>query len=479
MRHLRHDLALSLLLILGLFFFSHGISIAEESLDNIIEVSEAENENESDPQIDNVLKGFDDDEPADVEMDHGGESLSAASLDGHVKLGATWNFAHDSPEKGKTDWYGLSRFRPEARIDLETKVTPDWRILIGTKLFYDFAYTLKGRDEFTDEVLDAYEDEAELAEAFVQGRLSRYFDVKAGRQIVVWGRSDNIRITDVLNPLDLREPGLTDIEDLRLPVTMTRLDGYWAAWNLSTIALHEIRFGKSPAFGHDFFPGQARLPEENKPGCGGSDTEWALALSGTFSGKDISFYWADLFNDVAHVERDRFGQLTREHARVTLWGAAGNLALGNWLLKGEAAYWQDLQFFNVTGQRFERLDGLLGIEYTGWNETTVSVDWAVRHIQSFDRRLTSAPDYAQEDEFQSALRITRDYLNETLNVTLLAMVYGSLGQDGALERLTLSYDWNDAVSTTLGMVLYQSGDSFLLSDIDDNDRIFLEIKYSF
>jgi hypothetical protein len=137
------------------------------------------------------------------------------------------------------------------------------------------------------------------------------------------------------------------------------------------------------------------------------------------------------------------------------------------------------QFFNVTDQRFDRMDGLLGIEYTGWDETTVSVDWAVRHIPDFDRWLTSAPDYAQEDEFQSALRISKDYLNETLNVTLLALVYGPLGQDGALERLTIFYDWNDAVSTTLGVVLYQSGDSFLFSDISDNDRIFLEIKYSF
>jgi hypothetical protein len=88
---------------------------------------------------------------------------------------------------------------------MEVKITPLWRLLIGMKLFYDFAYALKGRDQFTEEVLDAYEDEVELSEAFVQGRLNRYLDIKAGRQIVVWGRSDNIRITDVLNPLDLRE----------------------------------------------------------------------------------------------------------------------------------------------------------------------------------------------------------------------------------------------------------------------------------
>jgi hypothetical protein len=59
------------------------------------------------------------------------------------------------------------------------------------------------------------------------------------------------------------------------------------------------------------------------------------------------------------------------------------------------------------------------------------------------------------------------------------MVYGSLGQDGALERVLFAYDWNDAVSTTFGVVLYQSGDSFPFSDIDDNNRIFSEIKYSY
>jgi hypothetical protein len=488
MEHLRYDLLLYLLFILGLLFFHSDLAAAEESLDTVIQGFEEEKKNEPDPQINDLLEGFDDaatdtpfedDEPSETQRDQGKQWQSEASLDGYLKLGGAWNFAHDPPETGETDWRGLSRFRPEARIDLDAKILPRWRMLIGTKLFYDLAYTLKGRDEFSEEVLDAYEDEVELTEAFVQGRIGRHLDVKAGRQIVVWGRSDNIRITDVLNPLDLREPGLTDIEDLRLPVAMTRLDGYWEAWNLSAIALHEIRLNKSPAFGHDFFPARAPLPDENTPGCGGSDTEWALALTGIFSGKDISFYWADLHNDAAHIEMDRSGRLTREHARVTVWGAAGNLALGNWLLKGEAAYWQDLQFFNVPDRRFDRLDGLLGIEYTGWDETTISVDWAVRHIPDFDRRLTSVPDNAQEDEFQSALRISKDYLNQTLNVTLLAMVYGALGQDGAVERLTLAYDWNDAVSTTLGAALYQSGDRFLFREIGPNDRIFFEIKYSY
>ena len=59
---------------------------------------------------------------------------------------------------------------------------------------------------------------------------------------MVWGKSDNIRVTDVLNPLELREPGLVDLEMIRLPVTMTKLDYYIKGLNLSGIVIHEVRY---------------------------------------------------------------------------------------------------------------------------------------------------------------------------------------------------------------------------------------------
>ena len=103
---------------------------------------------------------------------------------------------------------------------------------------------IDGRDNYTDDVLDDYEKELEFDEVYLQGSVTNDMDLKAGRQIVVWGRSDNIRITDVLNPLDLRWPGLVEIEKLRLPVTMTKLDYYIKGWSLSGIALHEVRYNK-------------------------------------------------------------------------------------------------------------------------------------------------------------------------------------------------------------------------------------------
>jgi hypothetical protein len=455
------------------------VDVDKDRFDTLMEGFEGEDAAPDDGQLDEVLSGFEEESQSETSSLPAAHQDWPVQLDGYVKIGGTWNFAHDEPQTGETDWRGLSRLRAEAQTDLLIKWHQHWRMLVSGKVFYDTAYALRGRDEFTDDVIDAYESESEWRELYLQGRLGSHLDLKLGRQIVVWGRSDNLRVTDVLNPLDLREPGLTDIEDLRLPVAMSRADGYFGPWNLTGIAIHEIRFDKNPVFGHDFFPGSTPLPREIAPSDGGDDTEWAAALNGIFSGKDISLYWANLFDDTAHVANGTGGGLVRKHPRVSMWGAAGNLTLGNWLLKSELAYWRGLRFFNTAGESYQRLDALIGMEYSGWDETTITVEGAIRHLIDFDERLASPPDFAQEDENTYALRLTRNFMNETVELTLLLMIYGPLGQDGGLERMSVAYDWNDAISITAGVALYQSGDQYALRQIGDNDRVYLELKYSF
>jgi len=299
---------------------------------------------------------------------------------------------------------------------------------------------------------------------------------------VVWGKSDNIRVTDVLNPLDMREPGLTDLEDLRLPLAMARMDYYFGDWQLSGMAIPEIRFNKTPGFGSDFFPSPVPLPPETVPSDGGANTEWAAALSGVFSGWDAALYAARLFDDQTHVSMlpgTARARLTREHARLTMLGAAVNVARGNWIYKAETAWLDGLEFFNAPGADFSRIDALAGMEYAGFGEATVSLEIANRRLIGYEERLRSAPDSVERYRFQYALRATRDYLNDTLTLTALALVYGAEGEDGALGRLTAEYDVTDAWTVTAGVVSYQAGELPTFADIGDNDRFFLELKLSF
>jgi len=285
-------------------------------------------------------------------------------------------------------------------------------------------------------------------------------------------------VTDVLNPIDLREPGMTDIEDIRLPIAMTRMDYYLAEWRLTGIAIHEIRFNELPAYGSDFYPAPIPpLPEET-PSCSLENTEYALSVTGIFSGWDVSFYWADIYSDLPHVASSPDGPVT-SHAPLTMLGAAANMTAGNWLFKAEAAYLDGFIFYSTGLDTYTRFDLLAGIEYYGFKNTSLSLEAVNRHLIDFPGIIENPPDEAQEDELQWAVRFTRHFINETLSLTLLASTFGLTGQDGAFQRISAEYDITDSVQAGCGVVLYQSGDLSEFRDIGDNDRIFAELKYSF
>jgi hypothetical protein len=465
-------------------------------LDAVLEGFEAEHPAEkssSDQGFDAVPGGFEDEQidvPAEAE---GGSSWLPAwlSIDGRLQFGTSYNMAHDAPAQGETDWRGFSKARTDLQIDLEARFADSWSAKLGGKAFYDGMYSLQGRDEYTGDVLDEYEDEAELREVYVQGKLTDKLDLKAGRQIVVWGKSDNIRVTDVLNPLDMREPGLTDIEDLRLPLAMTKLDYYFGKWELSGIAVHEIRFNKTPVYGYDFYPADEPMPPADEPANTPENTEWALSLSGIFTGWDLDFYYARVFNDMPHIESvlgaDADGADTdtgavgirQKHERLHMFGFAYNKAVGNWLLKSEGALLNRVQYSNRPGTDYNRFDVLVGAEYSGFNETTISLELANRHINHHRSELEAAPDGVYQDMYQLAFRYSRDFLNDTLSLTLLAMIYGPSSADGAFERLSLDYNLTDTITLRGGAVLYQSGDLLTMQEVGDNDRVFAEIRYSF
>jgi hypothetical protein len=427
-----------------------------------------------------ALEGFEEEEKADAvsQASSGFATLpSWLDLGGSLSLSAGFNLDHDPPLPGLADYRYLSRLRTELNLEADLKLSSTWKARLSGHAFYDFSYPIKGRGIFAEEALESLEREAELDEAWVQGSLFSNLDLKFGRQVVVWGRSDNLRVTDVLNPLDSREPGLTDIEDLRLPATMTRLDLYLGKWNLSGIMVHEVRFSKFAPWGGDFYPVPYFPPVRAVPALSLENQEYGLALNGLFSGWDISLYGAYYFGEQrVEIAPDGFKLV---HDRNWMAGAAANLVLGSWLFKAEAAVVGGLKFTNLPGTDRTRLDLLAGIEYTGFKDTTIALEVVNRHLFDYQEILANDPDDLEENGLQSAFRITRTFMNDTLEVTFLASTYGLTGDQGGFQRLQVKYDWTDNLIMTLGAVNYLEGDRIFFRNIGDKDRIFLEFRYHF
>ena len=75
----------------------------------------------------------------------------------------------------------MSRLRTELQLDLNIDLPKQWQALVSGKRFYDFAYRINGHndynDDYTDEVIDDYESEIELREAYLLGSITKNIDI--------------------------------------------------------------------------------------------------------------------------------------------------------------------------------------------------------------------------------------------------------------------------------------------------------------
>jgi len=365
----------------------------------------------------------------------------------------------------------FTAFKSSLFLDYEHKFENGWRLKTNAKAYYDAIYD-KRDERYTQDVLDEERSEIELFDAYIEGSITDSLDVKFGRQVVVWGRSDTIRITDVLNPLDNRRPGMVDIEDLRLPIAMAKFDFFFGDWRVTPIAILEQRHSKNPAFGSAFNAMQNPHIEEESY----NDITYALSVGGEFSGWDVNFYAARIYDDAGYVKFNPQPKFT--HDKVNMFGTALNVLSGSWLFKAELAYFDGLNFTATQNENFKKTDILLGAEYKGIADTLISYDLSLRHFNNYDERLLNERNPLEENTYQHAFRVSSDFMNATLTANYLISLFGKKLDEGGFQRAWVKYELGEGINTNFGVVDYIGG-STLFDSVRDNDMLFVDIAYSF
>ena len=420
--------------------------------------------------VDDDLSGFEEDTTTSVESNISEPVVKAKEplikgLTGKLtqQLAYGWN----TPEPHD----GINSFKSSLFLDYEHKFESGIKIKINAKAYYDSIYKIKDKEDFSTQEIDELESEVELFDAYVEGKIAEKFDYKIGRQVVVWGRSDTIRVTDILNPIDNRRPGMVDIEDLRLPVSMAKFDYFVGDWRITPIAILEQRFSKNPPFGTAFSPAPVAMPEDEEY----DDVTYALSIGGEFSGWDINFYGAKVRSDSGYMDGIN---PTLQHDKITMLGSALNVTTGSWLFKSELAYFDGLKYSTTGNSEFKRFDFLLGFEYNGIADTTISYDFVKRTMSDYDNRLLGEFIPVLEDEYQHALRITSSFKNDTIAANYLISLFGKSLDEGGFQRAWIKYDIADGVNANIGVVDYIGG-SAMFDAIEENDMIFVDVSYSF
>ena len=409
-------------------------------------------------------EGFDDDgfDDEDIEIIVENTQPNKGALYGSVDLETHYNFNNDKD---------LSSFKTLVDILGEYKFDNGIKFSGNLKGYHDFIYELENRV-----VPDGYENEINLNELNIEVEISPNLDFKLGRQIVVWGKSDSIRITDILNPLDNRTPGLVDIKNLRLGRAMSKLDYYFDNLNLSVIALHENRFTKNAMQYSDFKPTEVNMPTR-KPDDSLDNTGVALSLTGAFSGYDLGLYFADIYVDKPYLVESN--TILNYDNKSKMLGAAYNQVIGSYLLKAEIAHFNHIKYNGVSDAK-ARTDALFGFEYNGITDGSIAYEIAMRNIRDYSTAINiKSNGHKLQKEYQQVVRFNQSYLNQTMDLSAVLSVFGARGQDGGSARISLDYALDDQTSVSGGIIDYIGGDNLTINTYKNNDRFFAIMSYLF
>lgn len=344
----------------------------------------------------------------------------------------------------------------------------------------------------------------ELREGY--GEIDRgKLELRAGKQIIAWGRADELNPTDVITPKDylLLLPegqaayryGVTALRADYFLTPETRVIGVWVpVFSPSRIPLD--------------VPAGVHL-RETLPAITIQDGSAGIKLD--HSGGDIdaslSYYYG--FNLLPEI---RVGSVTSDpatgavnadatlvHPRRQMVGADFATALGRYGYRGELAF---VHTPNGDGHRVDEVTPyvsyVLGVERTFFDNLNVIVQYVGRYVlHRVDpaRALANPDPLLGEADFLAAretfvinqeldtwqngwsMRVDKRWWNDTLEFEMLSLHY--VERNDFYLRPTLAYALADGWRATVGGEVFQGPKHSFFGRVEKNTGAFVEMRYSF
>jgi len=346
-------------------------------------------------------------------------------------------------------------------------------------------------------------------------------DIRIGRQYIVWGVFDGIRITDEINPLDFRELVLPDLLDYRIPLWSLKLDYYHLQDSWEFIWIPDIRFHKPAPRGSEW----ELLQEVSGTTANGVEYHTTYPRTMTLANSEIGLRYKTNIQD-AQIELsyfhtwDDFPVIFRSvkidssidpdfyptYTRINIFGATFVKPMGDTILKAELAYVPDKYFglnrdVDLDNDGYLDGDGVVKLKHYRW---ALGVDfslWGIDFSPAISQWLIL--------DYQSGLIQDRNDTSFTLfarkpipehSVVLQMLLIALINMDELYIKPKASFDVSDRFKISAGLDLFYglksklgvsaaSGAVATLTAVEqsaqffgnfhNNDRVFVEFKYTF
>lgn len=336
-------------------------------------------------------------------------------------------------------------------------------------------------------------------------------DMRLGKQFVVWGVLEGVRITDEINPIDFRELILPDLLDYRIPVWTAKFDYYRNEGSYEFLWIPDVQFHKPAPPGSEWELLQ-EVPGTQRPKNWELDnSELGFKLNTRRWDTDLTFSYFYTWDDFPVVfRRVRLNEAETPvfmptYTRISMYGSTFIKQLNEWILKGELAYVTDKYFAIANVDRNH--DGFLdhngelkrdhirwglGVDYN-WYGFDISPSFVQWIILNYDNAII-------QDEYDSSFNIfiRKEYPESSMIFQLLGIYLINLDElylkpkwiFRITDRFQIATGLDTffgqkskfgvaASSTAFGGVAVTAQRAQFIGNFNNNDRLFVEFKYSF
>lgn len=332
---------------------------------------------------------------------------------------------------------------------------------------------------------------AELRDAYVEFFLPSGL-LRVGKQQIVWGALDGLKVLDALNPQHFREFILEDFSESRIGLWSLYADVNLGAWRTEVAWIpdatgHEIPTEgawfelTAPRFRYGAPAGSPRPPvRTERPSHGVGRSALGVRLSRMVAGWDLSLV------AISGYDFEPLGRLTnspagpvleRYYERRELYGLSAARAIGRVVLRTELAARPGRRFnlrlpAALTAEALDQYTAGVGLDLNGPFDTFISAQYLVDHIQSAPAGLVRPA-----TDRLATLLVRRSFAHDRFAAEL--RWYGDVARGDGILRGALTWLAGDETSLRVGFDTFHGDADGLFGQFADRDRLTLRLEHYF
>ena len=313
------------------------------------------------------------------------------------------------------------------------------------------------------------------------------FDVRIGRQHIIWGEMVGLFFADVVSAKDMREFVLQDFDLLRIPQWAIRTEYSKDDFHADFVWIPFASLDKIGRPGAEFYPfvlpgnPPVNFLREDRSGLNPENSNYGVRLSQLISGWDLAafYYHSRDATPTFHLVSQQSEPLTFQarHENIDQIGGTLTKDLGQAVLKGELIY-TDGRRFNVTRliapnglTRQDTIDYALGLDFNLPRDIRLNLQFFQRVFLNYDRDI-----FADRRESGGSIFLQGDFWRD---IEAQVLLIHSFNRSEWMLRPRITWNFARDWRMAMGADIFNGPATGLFGRFANNDRVYTELRFSF